>query len=438
MSVYLSRTHGNTNYKHTSNPVNTSSKRQNRTNKTDKKFRLQTASSTHTKKNRELPKQSNSSSLPNDLRNMTNKSESSNNGNHKPPNYFSLILLTLIRLGIVGVGLATILGTVLANIDLTKPLFPGINLPFVQTSESTKIQAEVKPSTPTSPSPSPEPSKEASNSFPLNHKLTSLEQKFAAFKKKYPQLEAGAFFIDLDSGSYADYNGSTVFPAASTIKIPILVAFFEDVDAGKIYLDEKFIMDKEVISGGSGSMQSQKPGTEYTALYTATEMIINSDNTATNMIIRRLGGAEELNKRFQSWGLEVTAIKNPLPDLEGTNTTSPKDLAYVLSRVNNGELVSLKSRDRLLDIMQQTKTKTLLPQGLEKDAVIAHKTGDIGKVLGDAGIIDIPTGKRYIGAVLVKRPHNDYTTRTLIQEISRTAYQHFKWYLPHPPLEKKT
>jgi beta-lactamase class A len=49
-----------------------------------------------------------------------------------------------------------------------------------------------------------------------------------------------------------------------------------------------------------------------------------------------------------------------------------------------------------------------------------------------AGIIDMPNGKRYIGSVFVKRPHNDYSARTLIQEISRTVYQHFKWYTVSP------
>ena len=61
--------------------------------------------------------------------------------------------------------------------------------------------------------------------------------------------------------------------------------------------------------------------------------------------------------------------------------------------------------------MEGTVTKTLLPQGIEKDAVIAHKTGDIGTVLGDAGIIDMPNGKRYIAAVMVKRPYNDPAAR---------------------------
>ena len=96
----------------------------------------------------------------------------------------------------------------------------------------------------------------------------------------------------------------------------------------------------------------------------------------------------------------------------------------------------MRSRDRLLGIMRGTVTNTLLPQGIEENAIIAHKTGDIGTVIGDAGIIDMPSGKRYVAAVMVKRPHNAPQGRTLIQEISKTAYQHFKWYEPRPFTQK--
>jgi beta-lactamase class A len=88
--------------------------------------------------------------------------------------------------------------------------------------------------------------------------------------------------------------------------------------------------------------------------------------------------------------------------------------------------------------MQGTVTNTLLPAGLEKGAIIAHKTGDIGTTLGDAGIIDMPNGKRYIMAVMVKRPHNDENGRKLIQEISREVYQHFKWSTPNSTHRAKT
>ena len=342
------------------------------------------------------------------------------------PGPLTLLVLYPIRLLIFGVGIAAIAGTALNVYDPTNPNNPirSLSAETEQSSQPKKIVEHFK-------------KKNSPSHLSLGKELTSLKAKLQDLATKYPQLQPGAFFVDIDNGAYVNFNGETTFSAASTIKIPVLVAFFEDVDAGKIYLDEMLTMEKELIAGGSGAMQYQKPGKKFTALETATKMIVISDNTATNMLIARLGGKEALNQRFRDWGLKVTVIRNPLPDLEGTNTTSPRDLSHLLARVNQGELVSLRSRDRLLVIMRQTRTKTLLPKGLEKDAIIAHKTGDIGSVLGDAGIVDMPNGKRYIGAAMVKRPHNDYSARTLIQQISRAAYQHFKWYLPRPFAKKE-
>jgi beta-lactamase class A len=440
VKISLTRTYGENNYngKETKlNPLLEHSKtiKQNQSN-----LAKQQLSSMQTSKSRQKIKVSSRPTKESPTNQVQAKSQPRN------PEPLNALVLSIFRLGIVGVGLGSIVGTVLANLDLTKPLFPNFNLPYVQTENTQnlenpeKLKAESSETTPTPNVQADSSSSSEESSFSLmdGQRLTSLEQKFASLKQKYPKLGLGTFFVDLDNGAYASFNGSTSFAAASTIKIPVLVAFFEDVDAGKIHLDEQLTMDKEIIGSGAGNMQHSPVGTKYTALETATQMIVISDNTATNMLIRRLGGAEALNQRFQGWGLEHTAIRNWLPDLEGTNTTSAKDLVYLLGRVNNGELVSLRSRDRLLGIMQQTKTKTLLPEGLEKDAVIAHKTGDIGKVLGDAGIIDMPTGKRYIAAVFSHRPHNDYSARTLIQEVSRTGYQHLKNYLPRPSIPQNS
>ncbi len=347
------------------------------------------------------------------IRTTNLRKETSSNSS---PQGISQLFWYVIRLLILGVGVGTIAGTVLSNLDYTKLLITKVYPEETQPKKSENIPEETQ----TKPLPPPP--------LVLTKELTSLKDKLRVVAAKYPKLQPGIFLVDLDNGAYADIEADTAFSAASTIKIPVLVAFFEDVDAGKIRLDEKLTMTKETIGKGSGSMQYQKIGTKFSALETATKTIVISDNTGTNMLIHRLGGAEALNQRFQDWGLKSTVIRNPLPDLKGTNTTSPKDLAYLLARIERGELLSLRSRDRLLGIMRRTRTKTLLPRGLERGAIIAHKTGDIGSVLGDAGVIDMPSGKRYIAAVIVKRPHNDYTTRTLIQQMSRTAYQHFKWY----------
>ena len=76
--------------------------------------------------------------------------------------------------------------------------------------------------------------------------------------------------------------------------------------------------------------------------------------------------------------------------------------------------------------MRNIVRNTLLPVGLEPGAIIAHKTGDIKTVLGDAGIIDMPNGKRYIASILVKRPDNSTKAKEFIQKASNTTYQYFK------------
>jgi beta-lactamase class A len=103
----------------------------------------------------------------------------------------------------------------------------------------------------------------------------------------YPALSPGMFAIDVETGDYVDIGGDRVFSAASTIELPILLAFFEAVDAGQIDLTEILTVEREAIASGSGTLQ-YSPGKELTALQTATQTIVISDNTATNMIIDKL------------------------------------------------------------------------------------------------------------------------------------------------------
>ncbi|NEP01123.1 MAG: serine hydrolase [Symploca sp. SIO2E9] len=322
----------------------------------------------------------------------------------KPPNNR---LVYAIRLLIMGIGLAAIGGTLLSSLEPTTRA-------SVQANEAAEIQVQQSPRHVSSVTP-----------LPLRQEIPELKAQMQAIVAQNPKLQPGVFLLDLDTGAYLDWDSRSIFAAASTIKVPILVAFFQALDAGKVRLDETLIMESEMIASGSGDMQYQQPGKHYTALEVVTKMIAISDNTASNMIIARLGGAEVLNQQFRSWGLATTAISNLLPDLEGTNTTSPREIARLMSMVNQGQLLSLRSRDRLLSIMQRTQNDSLLPQGLGNGATIAHKTGNIGSVLADVGIVDMPTGKRYIIAVMVKRPHDDPSAQKLIRDISRTAYNYF-------------
>ncbi len=258
--------------------------------------------------------------------------------------------------------------------------------------------------------------------LPNGRALTWLQQRLATLQQGR-NLKPGAFVLDLDTGDYANLNGDKVFPTASIIKLPILIAFLQDVEAGRISLRETLTMGADVVVGGSGYMQDLPVGSKFSALEVINNMITTSDNTATNMVIKRMGGIAILNQRFRDWGLDKTRIRNWLPDLSGTNTTTAQELVKVMGMLEQGQLLSAQ-KPLAIDIMTRVKNRKLLVQGLGRGATIAHKTGDIGFLLGDSGIVYMPNGKRYLISVLVESEYDDTDAVTYIQQVSSLVYRY--------------
>jgi beta-lactamase class A len=100
------------------------------------------------------------------------------------------------------------------------------------------------------------------------------------------------------------------------------------------------------------------------------------------------------------------------------------DLVRVAALIAKRKVISESSRSKALDILNATENRKLLAAGLGEGSHIAHKTGDIGFVIGDAGIVEKPNGKLYLIGVFVIRPYNDLDARYLIQELSRSTYNY--------------
>lgn len=313
-----------------------------------------------------------------------------------------------LRLLIVGTGIAALVGTLLSTL---KPESQGtaIDRPSVgiaqnPTSQSRQRGGQVSLAT---------------TALPLTEEIVHLETDLLALEAMTPGLSQSVFFYDLDTGEYLDLNGTEAVSAASTLKVPILVAFLEAIDNQTLNLNQALTLREDLLAGGSGEMQTQAIGSQYTAWEVATEMIIRSDNTATNMLIELLGGQATLNQQFQRWGLPATVIRNALPDLDGTNTTSPADLVRLLALIDQGEILSGRSRDRLFSIMHRTHNRTLIPDGLRDETALAfNKTGDIGRALADVALVDVANGKRYIVSISVARPDNDGRASELIRRVA--------------------
>lgn len=327
----------------------------------------------------------------------------------------------LIQLAIFGLGIAAIGGTLLKVL----PKAPA---------QETAVVPIAAPAEPT-------------KTFPvkLTQEIAPLKAELQALPNLYPSLVPKIFYVDVDTGEYVSVDGGEAIAAASTIKLPVLLAFFEEVDAGRIDINQTMTIQPQQIASGSGDMQVAEPSTQYTALEVATQMIVNSDNTATNMMIDLLGGPDVLNDRFTRYGLETTQLNAPLPDLEGANLTSARDLSHTMLLISQGQTLSTRSRDRVLNILNRTLSKGLLPATLEeKGALTYNKTGDIGSVLGDVALVDLPNGKRYVVAALVERPNNDGRARELIRRVSSRTYLLAEKAVqsvvipPEPPVEGET
>jgi beta-lactamase class A len=213
----------------------------------------------------------------------------------------------------------------------------------------------------------------------------------------------------------------------------------EELDRGKVRWNEPLPLTKDVMGEGAGWMANKPLGTRFPFFEAATEMIRVSDNSATNLLIKRLGGIELVNQRFQELGLPATVLRNWLPDLKGTNSTSARDLARTIALVDTGEKLSPRARDLYREILSTSNTNTLIPMGLLKglgkgqtntdpdddllaDGITAYnKTGDIGIAYADAALIQLPNGQRAVAAFLVKGPFNDPRSAELIRAMAATV-----------------
>ena len=330
-------------------------------------------------------------------------------------------LLLLLRLAVMGVGLGVLVGTALKTLA-----------PRLAQGSIGKPQLDAAPRVVGGRGL-------ALGRFDPRTEIPALSQEWARLAAAQKGLTASGFLLVLDDGRFAQLQPDLPLPAASSIKSPILLVGLEDLDSGKVRWNEPLPLTKEVKGEGAGWMANKPLGTRFPFFEAATEMIRVSDNSATNLLIKRLGGKEAVNARFQGLGLGATTLNNWLPDLNGTNTTSARDLARTIALVDTGEKLSPRARDLYREILAKSKTNTLIPMGLltglgkgkegadPDDDLLAdgittyNKTGDIGIAYADAALIQLPSGQRAVAAFLVKGPFNDPRSAELIRAMAATV-----------------
>jgi beta-lactamase class A len=238
----------------------------------------------------------------------------------------------------------------------------------------------------------------------------------------------------LERGERYEHLADEPFAAASTIKLPILVALYDAAARGAVRLERRRRLRPEDQVTGSGVLQLLTPGVRLPLRDLAELMITVSDNAATNMILEVLG-IEQVNACLAGLGLRHTRVHRPLqvvPVGAGTpNTVTAGELAELLERLATGRLVSWEACRRMVATLKRQQLNDALPALLpqpEGTAVgalpaweFAHKTGGIPGHQHDVGLLYLP-GQTIVVCVLTRGCGPAREARRRIAEVGRAVF----------------
>lgn len=278
--------------------------------------------------------------------------------------------------------------------------------------------------------PRAEKTKEISD-IQIISEMTNTKNKLLELAKNYPKIEPSIFVWEYSTGSGLEINSDKTYPSASIIKVPIAFELIRLVDRtsdsiNPINLTDKRVFNDEYRTLGSGDLQYTKSDVMYSLDHLANIMIANSDNSATNMLLYEIGGLDGFNREMRNLGLSATHMEEWLPDLDGNNKITAREISKILYNIDNPNYIDPKYKNILKEYLGNTKNTHLIKEKLPKDVMVLHKTGDVGTMLGDSGIVYTDNGRKYIVTILAKRPHNDYGAKLFIQEASLLIYNDIK------------
>lgn len=194
-----------------------------------------------------------------------------------------------------------------------------------------------------------------------------------------------------DDAPAVDLHGDAVYSSASIVKLPVLWSFFEQVDAGELDPSERWRLADGDRVDGSGVLKLLQGGAELTLLDLATLMIVVSDNSATNVLIDRLG-LVTIQQSIARLGLTWTRLGRKMYDFEARargldNVATARDIARLLHRIYRGDGLSVASAAEARRILGGQQLNAGLPARLPYETVW-HKTGNLPGLLHDAGWIE--------------------------------------------------
>jgi len=200
------------------------------------------------------------------------------------------------------------------------------------------------------------------------------------------------YYKNLVTGAVINIGGDMPMMAASVIKLPIMAETFRQAGKGILKLNELYVLKEEDKMPSCGCLNQMHEGMNLTVGDLCRLMIILSDNTATNILIRLLGGTEAINASLAKMGYEVCRVNRLLFDSEASargieNYVSGAEIGDMLEKLYLGRLVDEASSAEMLEILKAQRLNGKIPFYFQGREAIAHKTGEDDGITHDVGII---------------------------------------------------
>ena len=238
----------------------------------------------------------------------------------------------------------------------------------------------------------------------------------------------GVAIEDLTSGQRFLLRGNEVFPQASSIKIAVLAELYRQAQSGKLKLNDLYTVQASDLVPDSSIMGGLTPGiTRVTLRDLATMMVAVSDNSATNVLIDRVG-MENVNGLMNSLGLANTRLRRKMMDLKAAgegreNISTPQDMMVLLEGLFRGKVLSKEMTDDFFKMLSTPKS-SFIPRDLPEGLKIANKPGELEGVRNDSGVVFL-ANRPYIICVMTTYLRRERDGEEAISEISAAAYRMF-------------
>jgi beta-lactamase class A len=245
----------------------------------------------------------------------------------------------------------------------------------------------------------------------------------------------------LDFGEEVYLNADEPMPTASLIKFMVMLEVYQQVLEGKLKLSDMVVLRKEDMVPGAGVLTYHfSEGATFPLRDAVRLMIVFSDNTATNLVLDKIGIAST-GKRMEAWGYphskinakvfrgSTTSIDPERTKKFGLGSTTAREAIGLLEKVYHGKLVSPEACKEMIGHLKKCEDKTKLKRFLPEKTAVAHKTGSVSDVKTDAGIIYLGNGPVAICVLTAnnedKSFRDDNAANVLIGRIAKEAYDYF-------------